>query len=70
MRFPILLAELAGIIGSIAVIVKGGIMFFRWRRRKAMRKLRKSMKDEVREEVRAEVRQEEQARQLSGPPPP
>jgi hypothetical protein len=60
MRLPILLAELAGIIGSIAVIVKGGIMFFRWRRRVAMRKLK--------EKLRNEVRHEEQTRQLSGPP--
>jgi hypothetical protein len=60
MRLPIFLAELAGIIGSIAVIVKGGIMFFRWRRQVAMRKLK--------EKLRKEVRQEEQTRQLSGPP--
>ena len=59
MRLPVLLAELAGIIGSIAVIVKGGIMFFRWRRRVAMRK--------AKEAVREEVRREEQTRQLSGP---
>jgi hypothetical protein len=67
MRFPILLAELAGIIGSIAVIVKGGIMFFRWRRRKAMRKAREQVREEVREELRREE-QARQARELSGPP--
>ena len=56
MRLPILLVELAGVIGSIAVIVKGGIMFFRWRRRVAMRK------------AREEVRRESEARQLPKSP--
>jgi hypothetical protein len=67
MRLPILLAELAGVIGSIAVIVKGGIMFFRWRRKKAMRKAREQVRDEVREELRREE-QARQARELPGPP--